>query len=1558
MANYTKGAQARAEAKREQAKAEAEKAKAEASKAEAEKAKAELDSKPTIELPSVELPEEVSPEATGNLLNQAQDFIAEGLGLRSVEESRQQRQQGMDELDEITESIRTDDSVPTELAKSVLGAPANLAYKVAGAAEFTGDFAGSLADALNIIDREEEDIVWSDQYKYAQYDLGAAETQTWYGGILQEAFSFILGGAATTPAISAVGLTGKGAVAANISSDFVLDYFAAGAEGPNISAWIQDTALANGLSKALDSTEYDNVHARRFFNALEGTAPSIAVEAVKKLYRGIRAGKAFNGTPEQKAAEAQRVAQEDPVGPAADAARAENNEVSGRPAPEPTGPSDERVAELRSRAEQLQAQINELDEFAPGYGVLRDELDEVLEELPLNDYIKIEGFYSQDVDVGRNGSASVSAMPAPDFDMADVSPEVIAKIREVFVDQTADMSDEQVADLILTDPAFRRQSNIAANDLGKEISVIDLAWDAEGEIGTQGLLNVWRGMNSILQELEPGTVVRNYPASDQYGVGASQAQRRISEANAQAIDEGQFERFQRRMDENIYPLTIGDRRYETIRDHFIGLTPRQRESIAGPSTQAMSNARSRMYERAGFGPIQPNSKQYGIVRGSKVGRRWIEPVNDLSELPAVQQRVINEAQAEKPALYEPQERALQVEKETDVNAAAASFWEDELPGGGRSLVDEVDIDQIKTQEGLRDFIAERIPNVDVNDIARRLSRNPPEYVEDVFRSLARFADTGNFADLDELRFTNTQGVQGVDAGGAVVFDTLVKSVSERVNVLSEAIVKLDDVGGSVKTQAEQLLKRVETLTNMKKEATQFSSTNLKNWGDIPPDLKRAVARDRERSAALFNELRQNLFSTNPAQLRKGKKQLRQLAIGLNLSKGDPRLQMQLIEGLARVGWDRFSSVMIQSLLSGPLTHVRNVSGNLLALGERTLVSRPIGRVLQGDFKGAARSFHALGAIHEAFAESLVVAGQSMKSPYAVTTPASKVRDFRADTRRQMDSLVKNAKSGPERSVALVAKTIFDFSLNPWFQWPGKALQMGDDFTKSMLARMELKVQAADEAAKVTQNMNPREASAKRAEIYQKLKEQKLSANGQILDHDLVKVTENASFQRPLEGWLGGMASGLQQIPGGRTFFMPFLTTGVNITRYGLQGTPAGLFQKEVRDALLNGTPDEQAIMAGRMAAGTILGSVVVAAAQEDRVTGYGPAPGPERELWLQKHKPHSIHVYDDENGDPVWIEHTTVPGMSMVWSVLADTVNLVQDLSEGEQENIITSSAFFIASAIDSQPMFQGVMNLAQFLDVQKWPKDYVTEGMLDLTNRALGGAQLRRTFENKIATSMHEYKDWRNKRLAEFSGGLTTQLGITEPIAVTDVITGKPVLTKYQSNEINLINPFTVQVTNPDKVIDFAANLGYSKIADAVPTRVGGVPLEPAEEAFMRKEIYANGDFRKAWTNIIEDKDHIFYKEFNEWQQAYAKGQYDDGTPVPPKEETTWWDRLDTIVSRYVLQAKRKLMNGDDPVALNYQRTREERLKKLPSGGAKDFTPEVQARFQQVEPIREFANP
>ena len=80
--------------------------------------------------------------------------------------------------------------------------------------------------------------------------------------------------------------------------------------------------------------------------------------------------------------------------------------------------------------------------------------------------------------------------------------------------------------------------------------------------------------------------------------------------------------------------------------------------------------------------------------------------------------------------------------------------------------------------------------MDVDEIVRRLGRQETGYVNDVLGDLANFAKTGEVEALEPRHMQHTRG-EGVDAGGAVL-DTLVKSVADRISVLSKEAASLTE----------------------------------------------------------------------------------------------------------------------------------------------------------------------------------------------------------------------------------------------------------------------------------------------------------------------------------------------------------------------------------------------------------------------------------------------------------------------------------------------------------------------------------------------------------------------------------------------------------------------------------------------------------------------------------------------------------------------------------------------------------------------------------------------
>ena len=897
----------------------------------------------------------------------------------------------------------------------------------------------------------------------------------------------------------------------------------------------------------------------------------------------------------------------------------------------------------------------------------------------------------------------------------------------------------------------------------------------------------------------------------------------------------------------------------------------------------------------------------------------------------------------KPALIDPQDRVFQGTKSTDTNDAAKSFWDDVEPGGGHSIVDEVDVQNLKSVDEVKSFISTRIPDVDVEDIARRLRRQPEEYTEKVFRSLAEFASTRNFEALEDLRFNNTFDIKGVDAGGAVVLDTLNKSLSDRVSILAKEVMELTELDAPFKVQANQIIDRAESMVLIRKEATQFSSQNLQNWKDVPNDLRRAVEKDRKAINDIFAELRSDLNSSDTMDIIRAKDRFAKLGIALATTKGDPVAQMGFWEALGHSGWNNFESVYINSMLSSPLSHARNIGGNAVAVAERS-ASRVLGNALTGNFTEAKRGLAAYDAFRSTMGEAFKIARESFSSPYSRVSAGAKISDRVASRRRELTNVVNNATDSNQKIAGQMALKAFDIFNSPWFSWPGKGLQAGDDFFKSILARTELRYQAALEADSIADGASAATRKQLRESTYQKLAYEKLSATGEILDHDLIKISEEATFQRELEGWSAGMATGLRAMPGGR-IIVPFLKTGQNINRYAKELTPLMMLSKEYDQIMKNGTPDEKAIMNGRIALGSsVMGSAAFMAGA-DLITGVGPSPGPERDLWLKDHEPMSIKVGGK------WVSYQALPGLSLLISTTADITQMFQKMGAGDIDYVLSAAPFFFTNAISSQPMFAGILDMSEILDFQtNYTPEKLGETIASIGNRLGGGEGLRRHMENAISQNMYDYKNWAVALLGKATGGILPSAydyltgTDTAKVPRIDVLTGKPMVSKY-SNPLNSINPFTVvgkevsPLVESFQSVDFPINL-------VVPDKVSGVKLTPEQKNFVAKEVYSEGEMAAEYKKTFAGK--YFWNKYEQWRQDMSTGT------ALPKEQSDWYRILTRIQQKYKKRAVDELRKGNSDISNEFRENfAAEAAKQRPNAGGLSLT--EQGAIREINDIARF---
>jgi hypothetical protein len=161
---------------------------------------------------------------------------------------------------------------------------------------------------------------------------------------------------------------------------------------------------------------------------------------------------------------------------------------------------------------------------------------------------------------------------------------------------------------------------VSAFDLPSSSPIYEIQWDVNdgAEFGSYGR-RVLTDFNRIARDqLAPGSIVVNYPATDNYGTrGASAAQARRS---------GNSNLRQQYIDAGNNP--------ENRAEYWDTLSPIDQARLARvnglDNSDPASGIRARLYERAGFGPTSAAGAQAAVVRNAPDGRgRWLQPL-DLS----------------------------------------------------------------------------------------------------------------------------------------------------------------------------------------------------------------------------------------------------------------------------------------------------------------------------------------------------------------------------------------------------------------------------------------------------------------------------------------------------------------------------------------------------------------------------------------------------------------------------------------------------------------------------------------------------------------------------------------------------------------------------------------------------------------------------------------------------------------------------------------------------------------------------------------------------------------
>ena len=427
----------------------------------------------------------------------------------------------------------------------------------------------------------------------------------------------------------------------------------------------------------------------------------------------------------------------------------------------------------------------------------------------------------------------------------------------------------------------------------------------------------------------------------------------------------------------------------------------------------------------------------------------------------------------------------------------------------------------------------------------------------------------------------------------------------------------------------------------------------------------------------------------------GRKRADEIAETLNkLSESgadNARLNKQIDKLHNATTFDMVYEVWVNSILSGPITHLVNINSNALtALGrvpERALAAG-IGKITRS---ADAAQFGEVGAQMYGFLEGLRdgwrMAKESFKSEGSVD-PLTKLeqRQFKSITSGQMaETTMGKAINTPLK--VLGAKTLEEGGIAARFvdafgtvaRFPGRMLNSEDAFFKGINYRMELRAQAYRQATH--EGLNGKELARRVTELVENPNDSiRIKAMDEAHNNTFTNVNK---FAR-------GLSNATSNVPVMK-FVIPFTNTPSNIVKYAFERTPLAPLGRQFREDILAGGARRDEALA-KIAMGSSVMTTVTYLASQGVITGSAPSNWALANIKNKVVPPNSIKIwgkyYSYRRTDPVGI----LIGMA------ADMYYISEEADQTDVESLAAMTTTAIANNVISKTWMTGFSDFVEVL--------------------------------------------------------------------------------------------------------------------------------------------------------------------------------------------------------------------------------------------------------------------
>jgi hypothetical protein len=519
------------------------------------------------------------------------------------------------------------------------------------------------------------------------------------------------------------------------------------------------------------------------------------------------------------------------------------------------------------------------------------------------------------------------------------------------------------------------------------------------------------------------------------------------------------------------------------------------------------------------------------------------------------------------------------------------------------------------------------------------------------------------------------------------------------------------------------------------------------------NILRSTARDAERAKQIQQVV--EMYGKDPATLADMITQLDNPTAALKFAK----------EATKATTWDKIVEAWKAGLLSGPLTHMRNLLGNasfaatrpaidvvaagfgaLRSSGERVTAMEPIARII-GNIQGTVDGARYAGAIMRTGRQEV---GKSEQYREAIGGKAGTI-----------------------------------------IRTPFRLLSAADAFFRTLNERGEAYALATRQAT--VEGLHPltREFQERVAQLVRDP------------SAEMVKTMEEAGARFTFNADLGDTGKALQRVVrvAHLEFLFPFIRTPANILKETVRLTPFAPALKEWREAIKAGGAARDKAMA-ELATGTAFMGAIFLAALRGNITGAGePDAGKRRIQYAAGWQPYSVKIGDTYYSYQGWGPITTLVGIA------ADMATVWDHTSDEEADKIPKILAVAFANAVTNQTALMGMTNL---VNVTSDPTRY--------------GPQFFKGLAGSIVPALaNQAAQWIDPVQREVNGTIDAIKarvpGLRETLLPKRDVFGEPVEAKER---LVGVTPITETTQSKDKVRLEAARLGLSAAAPPKKVHVG----------------------------------------------------------------------------------------------------------------------------------------